>query len=302
MARQISCSKEELEKDLIENYEKYPAKHFSDKYGLNLQNIYNLSSKLRVTRANKWGKHKDELIADYKSGLTLRQVAKKYGHDRTNIKKFLIENGIYVRNNAESKRIFEFDENYFVKIDAPKKAYWLGFIYGDGNVYQNRLQIGLQERDRYLLQELLDDLGSKHKIYEDSKGPKLVLRSHPLVNSLKDLGVVPKKSLILESPKRRFFDEKFDRYFLLGFFDADGYISKGQQLGFTGTKPMLEWVKKRLEVFGKDNLCVEKRGLHGLTFDYYLNVNNSNRQDVFNYFYDGHGFGLKRKKEKFYVR
>ena len=33
------------------------------------------------------------------------------------------------------KRIYKFNENFLDVLDTPEKAYFLGFMYSDGNIY-----------------------------------------------------------------------------------------------------------------------------------------------------------------------
>lgn len=43
--------------------------------------------------------------------------------------------------------MYKINENYFENIDNKNKAYWLGFIAADGNVYGNKLSIELNSKD-----------------------------------------------------------------------------------------------------------------------------------------------------------
>lgn len=47
--------------------------------------------------------------------------------------------------------MYKINENYFEKIDSENKAYWIGFISADGNVYKNKLSIELNNKDDELL-------------------------------------------------------------------------------------------------------------------------------------------------------
>lgn len=214
---------------------------------------------------------------------------------------------------SESHRKYAIKKNFFKKIDSPKKAYWLGFIYGDGNIHENKIQIGLQKKDQTLLEEFLMDIESEHKIYFDRGNPKIVIRNSEIVEDLKKLGVKPRKSLNLTPPKCDVLPKEFVRFFILGFFDADGHIKEGYKkkdgsivaggyIRFTGTKPMLEWINKKMSFLNcVSNLYIEKRSQNKKTWDLMLSMGFERKKRVFDYFYKGHFFGLKRKKEKFYV-
>lgn len=295
----------ELIEDLRENYGKFPPKYFAEKYDLSVRTIHSLACWNKFTHRfhtkPKTKENREDIIKDYKNGLSIKKIIKKYKSSFYTVKKILIENGLKIRKDTNRK--FKINEDYFAKIDTPKKAYWLGFIYGDGNIWESKFQLHLQHRDKYILQDLLDDMDSEHKLYQNHGHPKIYISSPKLVNHLKKFGLIPNKSLTLKAPKRSYFNKVLDRYFLLGFFDADGSINKkSDRVDIIGTESMVKWAKDRLGNFGKWKIRKEKRSNHGLTFVFCLYLNLSNREKIYNYLYEGHNFGLKRKKERFESR
>ena len=54
--------------------------------------------------------------------------------------------------------MYKYNENFFEKIDSPRKAYWLGFLYADGCILDQRkskiLEITLSKNDKNHLQKL----------------------------------------------------------------------------------------------------------------------------------------------------
>lgn len=145
----------------------------------------------------------------------------------------------WINNNCERK-IRTFNDNYFECIDNPNKAYWLGFIYADGWICNNKstsnyeLGIELKSSDRYHLENFNNELGGVHKIvdkhYEkyicDSKKISItdssVIRiySKKMVNDLINQNVVENKTLKPIFPKI----EKYFYDFLRGYIDGDGCI------------------------------------------------------------------------------
>jgi len=107
---------------------------------------------------------------------------------------------------------YYYNEEYFKKIDSKDKAYFLGLLYADGNVYhgtesnkkqRNRIQITLNNDDAYILQKFLNYLGSNSKLYSDKKRyTKLILDNKSLYNDIIRLGCIPNKSLILKFPSK----------------------------------------------------------------------------------------------------
>lgn len=90
------------------------------------------------------------------------------------------------------------NEEYFDSINSEIKAYFLGFIYADGNVYISNknyaFSICINTIDSYLLDIIKQELnytGPLH--YKKNNVITLQIGNKKLVNSLINLGVVPKK-------------------------------------------------------------------------------------------------------------
>lgn len=160
------------------------------------------------------------------------------------------------------KEIHHCNYNYFSVIDTEEKAYWLGFIYADGNVNkaQNTLTINLQAGDRGHLAKLNKCLEGNYsvKVTEDIRGDKtywnarLSVYSTKLVKDLINKGVVPNKTSIITFPK---IQNDLVRHFVRGYFDGDGTIcerkhkkrSSDLACSFTcGNQTFLESIRKIL--------------------------------------------------------
>ena len=63
--------------------------------------------------------------------MSLTKLATKYNITRWTLTKKLRELGIEIVNRQNKAK---FDEHIFDNIDTEEKAYWLGFIYADGNI------------------------------------------------------------------------------------------------------------------------------------------------------------------------
>lgn len=80
---------------------------------------------------------------------------------------------------------------------------------------------------------------------------KIVLNSKKMSQDLSNIGIVPKKSLILKPPK---IDSQFYLPFILGYFDGDGsiYLNSSKEINygisFEGTKEILEWINSLLNI------------------------------------------------------
>lgn len=133
---------------------------------------------------------------------------------------------------------------YFDQIDAPDKAYWLGFIGADGcvtgfNRGYPRLQVKLARKDHDHLELLRAALKARRPVRdheEVSKGElrpysTLAVYSPQIANALVTHGITPRKSMTLqpwEGPP------DLMRHYWRGLVDGDGHISINERGVFTG--------------------------------------------------------------------
>jgi hypothetical protein len=126
-----------------------------------------------------------------------------------------------------------FDQSYFDVIDTEDKAYFLGLLFADGNVYmkRNRVQITLANEDSYILDKFSQCINSSAKLYLDREiYSKLILDSKPLCQYLIILGCIERKSLTLKFPSEEQVPKHLLHHFIRGYFDGDGHISKDKRL------------------------------------------------------------------------
>ncbi len=121
--------------------------------------------------------------------------------------------------------------DYFSVIDSAEKAYWLGFLAADGNVYRgghdNRIALALKESDRIHVQKFADVLQVNRPIRSiiKTKSVWLAIHSRAMCDHLENHGVVPRKSLILRPWNG---DPELMPHYWRGIFDGDGSIGKHQ--------------------------------------------------------------------------
>ena len=224
---------------------------------------------------------KDEIqnmINDYINGLSQDAVSGKYNITKRRFRKILVENNIEVRDHSHKKRKYTVDENYFDNIDSANKAYILGLLYSDGCNYTktNSIIIALQKADSSLLDKVKNELGSNHKIYIKELNKKnknwqdsyiLTIVNKHMSNRLNELGVVPRKSLILTFPD--YLDDKLIPHFIRGYLDGDGHINWGGS-NFITICSTLSFCEKL------QNICKEKVGIESSIL-YTANKNTSTR-------------------------
>lgn len=179
-------------------------------------------------------------------------------------------------NNMGLSKLRKFDNKYFEVIDNCEKAYWLGFLYADGYIINNKsnrnyeLGIELNIKDIQVLKDFNKALGNVHKIQEkynekEFNGYKYnthscILRvySKHIVDDLIKLNILPNKTYKKEYPKcdKYFYD------FLRGFLDGDGSIYKSKNVlyvKFTNSNyNFLKYIKNTVENNIKINMSIYK--------------------------------------------
>jgi len=148
--------------------------------------------------------------------------------------------------------------DYFDNINTQEKAYWLGFIVGDGCLYKTSngsavIQIMLQKRDGSHLEKFAKALHWPHPVYYYRNTSRLCVTSPHMYESLVKLGVTPRKTFSIKFPR---VAKNLEIHVLRGIFDADGCITEDRikrKPGFSlaGTKHILMASKRILGLNNK---------------------------------------------------
>lgn len=261
----------------------------------------------------------------YKNGDTFDDIRLFLHCNEGTLRKYLKDNGYSKRprNTLKSKeklsasRKHHFNEHYFETIDTEDKAYWLGFLFADGNVsfgkdkYGKRkgctIEITLAEKDKNHLYKLLTCLNSdknypleKRIVKNNNKeyvAYRLCLNSVVMGNDLESKGCVPNKSLIL---KRPIIKSELNRHFIRGYFDGDGCVHINEELNNTtyavlGTQDMLAFIKEESGISSKITIRQVKRNEEYKSF-YEIRIGGINSKILFhNYIYKDAKIYLERK-------
>lgn len=213
------------------------------------------------------------------------------------------------------KRIYNVNDDYFIKIDCEEKAYWLGFLMADGWINQrpgqDRLVLDVSSKDKDHLESYKKDLSFEGPVKDfiiktgQFKGyihSMVSITSQQLVNNLSKYGCTPKKSLTLTFPK---LPSKIIHHFIRGYFDGDGsvFIShekhwrSGQiksviHYRFVGTKDFLIEVDKHINLNGR--ISQPKGESYELAYK-----RNKKLKPFYDYLYKNATIFLKRKRDIF---
>lgn len=241
--------------------------------------------------------------------MTLSQVEKHFNLSHPTISKILKNTPKYPKakiNNPELK------ERFFQTIDNEEKAYFLGLLIADGNVFkdstsgrQASISITLDLEDEYMLLKFKEVLNANTSIGYDGRGcGQIAIRSNLMAIDLEQYGVIPRKSLFTYLPH---IDDKYMNHLIRGILDGDGSIRAEQTqvnnrfahyIGFCGNEQLMQDIS---------NYCI-KLNLNTVPKVHTYNDKNlsdikiQSKDDMYifgEWLYKDATIFLKRKKDKY---
>lgn len=244
------------------------------------------------------------VVEDFLTGnYYCEELAKKYDIEVHTIYRILNDAGIERKSGIRSSC----NENYFETIDTPNKAYLLGFITADGSItgkYNSCCSIEIHEKDADLIEFARQEINPSATIttcnYEKKQNKRVSFSSKKLCQDLNKYGIIPNKSLILESVPKDLIPKELLCYYFRGLIDGDGCIHKDGKLSiYSGSQKFIESVQQIL----CNELDLRKLKIyHGTTYF----VSWSSKDDklkLFDYLYKDKldkTFYYKRKYERLY--
>lgn len=122
--------------------------------------------------------------------------------------------------------------NFFDTIDTPEKAYYIGFIAADGCLYrrtiphyQGMISITIAREDEYILERFKKAIGTtKPLTHFNTKYATLQIISDSLFQGLLSHNLDTRKTYGNTIPTD--IPDNLYKYYLRGYFDGDGSISK----------------------------------------------------------------------------
>ena len=191
----------------------------------------------------------------YKAGVSAPQLARELVMPRLAIYQILRKHGIPRRKAGKAYRKYPLDTSYFNQIHTVEKAYWLGFLYADGNLRQDekwgfKVELELGIGDLKHLEKFRESLKTTLPIRYKPKGTcALEIRSKEMYTNLVKHGLTPRKSLTLKPPEN--LPSHLISHFIRGYLDGDGSISFDPTcmqwyIRFNGTYEMVFWIRKQL--------------------------------------------------------
>ena len=254
---------------------------------------------------------KQEIIKYYLSQpMTMKQVEDKYELSHPTITKILKDVPKYTKaklNNPNMK------EHFFQEINEEAKAYFLGLLISDGNVFKDNtgrqasISITLDLKDEYMLEKFKEVLQVSTSVGHDGRGcGQIAVRSNIMAEDLAKYGVVPRKSYNTYLP---LISKEMMPHLIRGIFDGDGSIMAKpnpsndehnrflHSISFCGTHQLMEDIS---------NYILENLGIKTAVYDYKdrnlseLKIQNIDNIAKFGYWiYRNSTIFLNRKKDIF---
>lgn len=208
--------------------------------------------------------NKQEIISFYLSRpMALKEVEARFNLSAPTVSKILAAIPKYSKAKIYNPGLLE---SFFESIDEERKAYYLGLLISDGNVFQDgtgrqsSISITLDEKDEYILEDFKKTLHSNTKVSHDGRGnSQIAIRSNIMAEDLSNYGVVPRKSFITYLPTN--IPKEMYPHLMRGILDGDGSIQAKQNgtrylhsISFCGShrlmQEMIEYIQSNLQIEG----------------------------------------------------
>jgi hypothetical protein len=181
-----------------------------------------------------------EIAAElYNSGVSIPKLTKSFAVGKEAVWYVFKQLGIKTREaNSKLYKHKSFNHDAFLDMTDEKALYFYGLLLADGNLGKNksgeynRVSIALKEEDKYMLQNLLDYLGSDNKIRKSGGFDKRTKKEYfsnsisfndsVITERLISYGFSPRKTLNEKVPPEFISNS---RHFWRGMVDGDGCFS-----------------------------------------------------------------------------
>lgn len=199
--------------------------------------------------------------------MSMRKISQVFQMSDSTVKRILVENGI---DTTKRNLGYDIKKDLFSKIQNEEDAYWLGFMYADGNVKDkgNNISFELAEKDKDSVEKFRQYCGVTKELHKHTlvRGERTFISyccnfsDAEIKQNLINLGCVPRKSLILKCPTEEQVPQDLFHHFMRGYSDGDGYLrwncadeKRRATYVIIGTEDFLQGVVKRMNWEG---LCI----------------------------------------------
>lgn len=192
-------------------------------------------------------------------GKSINYIRKQLGYSHDKVSRELKKIGVDIIKIRNQYTVgVSVNETKFNKIDNEFNAYFLGLLYADGCLREDRndITLDLQEKDRDIVEKFHLFMENKNTINKHiiKRNNKTFISYYSQFSSKKvkqdliNLGCTPKKSLTLICPGIQQVPDSLFHHFVRGYNDGDGYIRKKyKEITICGTLKLLMGIQKRMK-------------------------------------------------------
>ena len=250
-----------------------------------------------------------ESILDlYNQGIQPIEIGELLGYSKSTISKYLKNAGIKHKRDYSKHRRNRIgrhlvDEDFFEYIDTEAKAYFLGLMYSDGSVSNNKFYLKLKDEDVIIKfkEALKCDYPIRKTCYNGYNAYTLEVSSKKSCNHLIKWGCVPNKTKIIQVPN---INKDLYRHFIRGFFDGDGCLQLQDKIYHcrfdltSASKMFLEQVRPIISLHSLSNGYLGKETKYDV---FHLNYSGHQVEMILDWLYKDSKFYLKRKYDKYQI-
>jgi intein-encoded DNA endonuclease-like protein len=206
---------------------------------------------------------------------------------------------------AQGHNLLTFNPHVFNKINTEEQAYWLGFLFADGNIDENRnaLELSLQISDKEHLEKFYKFLDCQRDVKTDSYRCRTSLTHKDLIKDLVNIGCTSRKSLSIQFP---ILPKKLRKHFIRGYFDGDGSITKSLKSDILYTSVNIasgsqEFVKEIVSIFNEETKSNCKQTGHKSKSSniHLVCLKNTLCKSFLNWLYKDANIYMQRKYERY---
>lgn len=244
-----------------------------------------------------------DIINKRNKGILISEIKKEHGISDRHYYDILKKHGIEIKQKVHK---YDFNENYFEKINTEDKAYFLGFIIADGCINNKTNSIQIIQKEPDILYQFKKYIEFEGPIYSSKKINicNINITSLKTKNDLKKLGIHSNKTMSVKYP---YIPMKLESHFMRGVFDGDGCISihhdkrdnsdRGQVNICSGSIDFINKYVSNLVKYAKvkkNNIRCPKGTYYVIDWGGLTDVEN-----IYNFLYKDASVFLNRKKETF---
>ena len=259
-------------------------------------------------------KQKNKAVQMYKKGNTIASVAKKFNIDAGYFVHYLQKHNHW---KYKETRKYTCNFSFFSQINTEEKAYWLGFIGADGNIYDVCMRIQIHAKDHNHLLKFKESIKANNPIRTSisigksdtdpfrPKGKKIEiakinLYSRTIVDDLAKHGLYERKTKTIKWKQiTNRIPNNLIHHFVRGWFDGDGCWTGKKNMSWTvtcGSKDFIYGLQNCLIKYCKLN----KTKIYIKNNTSYTLLYGGNRQTkcIYKWMYKNANIFLERKIEK----